>query len=113
MSQSDGIPRGLFEPVSCRNVRCTSVSPAITNGRRKWRAKNRVNVGLSTEKPPQAHSTRVCPTYGIAENRLVMTVAPQKDICPQGSTYPTKAVAIRVRRRMTPMFQVSLLRYEP
>lgn len=51
--------------------------------------------------------------YGIAENRLVMTVAPQKDICPQGRTYPTKAVAIRIRRRITPMFQVSLLRYEP
>lgn len=35
--------------------------PAIKNGRRKWRAKNRVRVGLSTEKPPQAHSTRVWP----------------------------------------------------
>lgn len=84
------------------------VRPAIMNGSRKWRAKNRVSVGLSTEKPPQAHSTRVWPMYGIAENKLVMTVAPQKDICPHGSTYPTKAVAIRVRRRMTPVFQVSL-----
>lgn len=62
------------------------VIPAITKGRRKCRAKNRVRVGLSTENPPQAHSTRVCPMYGIAENRLVMTVAPQKDICPHGST---------------------------
>ena len=26
------------------------------------------------------------PTSGIAENRLVMTVAPQYDIWPQGST---------------------------
>ena len=84
------------------------VRPAIMNGSRKWIAKNRVSVGLSTEKPPQAHSTRVWPMYGIAENKLVMTVAPQKDICPHGSTYPTKAVAIRVRRRMTPVFQVSL-----
>lgn len=84
------------------------VRPAIMNGSRKWRAKNRVSVGLSTEKPPQAHSTRVWPMYGIAENRLVMTVAPQKDICPHGKTYPTKAVAIRVKRRMTPVFQVSL-----
>lgn len=39
-----------------------------------------------------------------------MTVAPQKDICPHGRTYPTKAVAMRVKSRMTPMFQVSLLR---
>lgn len=61
MSQSDGIPRGLFDPVSCRNVRCTSVRPTMRNGSRKCRAKNRVNVGLSTENPPQAHSTSVCP----------------------------------------------------
>lgn len=61
MSQSDGIPSGLFEPVSCRKVRWTSVSPAMTNGSKKWRAKNRVSVGLSTENPPQAHSTSVWP----------------------------------------------------
>ena len=62
------------------------MSPAIRNGRRKRRAKNRVSVGLSTENPPQAHSTRVWPMYGIAENKSLMTVAPQNDICPQGST---------------------------
>lgn len=56
------------------------------NGRRKCKVKNRVNVGLSTEKPPQAHSTRVWPIYGTAEKRLVMTVAPQNDICPHGRT---------------------------
>lgn len=55
-------------------------------GSRKWRVKNRVRVGLSTENPPQAHSTKVCPMYGTAENKLVMTVAPQKDICPHGRT---------------------------
>lgn len=86
LSQSDTIPRGLFEPVSWRKVRWTSVIPAIRKGRRKWRAKNRVRVGLSTENPPHAHSTKVCPIYGRAENRLVMTVAPQNDICPHGRT---------------------------
>lgn len=86
MSQSEGIPRGLLDPVSWRKVRWTSVSPAMTKGRRKCRAKNRVNVGLSTENPPQAHSTSVWPMYGIAENRFVITVAPQNDICPQGRT---------------------------
>lgn len=80
------MPSGLFEPVSCRNVRWTNVRPAMRNGSRKWRAKNRVSVGLSTEKPPQAHSTSVWPMYGMAENRLVITVAPQNDICPQGRT---------------------------
>jgi hypothetical protein len=31
---------------------------------------------------------------GMAENRFVITVAPQNDICPHGSTYPRKAAAI-------------------
>jgi len=53
---------------------------AIINGNRKWKAKNRVRVALSTEKPPQSHCTIVVPTYGIAETRLVITVAAQKDI---------------------------------
>ena len=30
----------------------------------------------------------------MAENRLIITVTPQKDIYPQGNTYPKKAVAI-------------------
>jgi len=34
------------------------------------------------------------PTIGIALARLVITVAPQKLICPQGRTYPIKAVII-------------------
>lgn len=55
------MPRGLFEPDSCRKVRWTTVIPAIAKGRRKCKAKNRVRVGLSTENPPQVHSTRVCP----------------------------------------------------
>lgn len=56
------------------------------NGSRKWKAKNRVRVALSTEKPPQIHSTRLVPMYGIADNRFVITVAPQKDIWPHGRT---------------------------
>lgn len=65
-------------------------------------------MALSTEKPPQIHSTRLVPMYGIADSRLVITVAPQKDIWPHGSTYPMKAVAITANNRITPMFQVSL-----
>lgn len=86
MSASELRPAGLFEPVSWRNRRWRTVTARITNGRRKWKAKNRVRVAWSTEKPPQIHCTRVLPTYGTAERRLVMTVAPQKDICPQGRT---------------------------
>uniref|UniRef100_A0A0E9TFG7 Uncharacterized protein n=1 Tax=Anguilla anguilla TaxID=7936 RepID=A0A0E9TFG7_ANGAN len=40
------------------------MAPATTNGNRKWNAKNRVNVALSTENPPQIHWTREFPTYG-------------------------------------------------
>lgn len=61
LSEFDVIPRGLFEPVSWRNVKWMNVRPAMMKGSRKWRAKNRVSVGLSTENPPHAHSTSVCP----------------------------------------------------
>lgn len=58
---SEEIPVGLLEPVSCRNSRCTATRAVIMNGRMKWKAKNRVRVALSTEKPPQIHSTSVVP----------------------------------------------------
>jgi hypothetical protein len=51
--------------------------------------------------------------YGTAENRLVITVAPQNLICPHGSTYPINAVAMVRRIRTTPIFQVSIIEYEP
>lgn len=76
-----------------------------SNGKMKWNEKNRVNVALSTEKPPQIHWTRSVPIKGMAENKLVITVAPQKDICPQGRTYPKKAVAIIINKITTPTIQ--------
>lgn len=57
----EGIPVGLLDPVSWRNRRCTMTIAEIINGSRKWKAKNRVKVALSTEKPPQIHSTRLVP----------------------------------------------------
>jgi len=77
------------------------------NGRAKWIEKNRFRVALSMANPPQIHWTIISPTYGIADSRLVITVAPQKDICPQGNTYPMKAVAITIRRIITPIFHTS------
>ena len=79
---------------------------AIIKGSKKWKVKNRVKVALSTANPPQIHLTISSPKYGIAENRLVITAVPQKDICPQGSTYPKNEVAITAKSRITPMFQV-------
>lgn len=61
MSESEEIPDGLLDPVSCRNNRCTITSADAMKGRIKWKAKNRVRVALSTENPPQIHSTRLVP----------------------------------------------------
>lgn len=64
-------------------------------------------MALSTANPPQIHSTSDLPIYGIAENRFVITVAPQNLICPHGRTYPMKAVAIVKMKIRTPTFHVS------
>jgi len=44
----------------------------------------------------------------MADKRFVITVAPQKDIWPQGRTYPMKAEAIKIKSIKTPTFQVPL-----
>jgi len=75
--------------------------------------KKRVNVALSTAKPPQIHCTRSVPIYGIAENKFVITVAPQNDICPQGKTYPRKAVAITSKRIITPTDHACIYKKDP
>jgi hypothetical protein len=51
-------------------------------GKTKCNAKNLFKVALLTENPPQMNSTISCPTQGIALIKLVITVAPHKDICP-------------------------------
>lgn len=100
------IPKGLLEPVWWRKRRCTIETPAIIKGITKWKAKKRVRVALSTAKPPHNQFTMLDPIKGIAEKRFVITVAPQKDICPQGRTYPRKAAAITNNRITTPTDQV-------
>jgi len=92
---------------------CTTTPAINMNGNIKCSAKNRFSVALSTAKPPQIHSTRSLPIYGTAENRFVITVAPQKLIWPHGSTYPIKAVAMVKINKITPMFQVSIIWYDP
>jgi len=42
----------------------------------------------------------------MADKRFVITVAPQNDICPQGRTYPIKAVPITKNKINTPIDQV-------
>ena len=62
---------GLLDPVSWSKSRWTMARAAMINGRMKWKAKDKVRVALSTENPPQIHSTRFVPMYGIAERRLI------------------------------------------
>jgi hypothetical protein len=72
------IPKGLFESTLCNNRRCNKTIPIIAKGNKKCKLKNLFNVALFTEKPPHNHSTKVNPIKGITENKLVITVAPQK-----------------------------------
>jgi len=97
---------GLDEPVEWRRKMCVKVIAAITKGKRKWNEKNRIKVGAFTENPPHNQLTIIWPQIGIADIRLVITVAAQNDICPQGSTYPINAVAIKIKIINTPEFQV-------
>lgn len=93
---------GLEDPFSCNRIKCVITKAAIAMGRIKWREKNRFSVGCETEGPPQIHTTRSFPKIGIADNTPVITVAPQKDICPHGNTYPKNAVAIVINMMITP-----------
>jgi len=77
---------GFEDPFSCSMIRWISIISMITMGKMKCREKNRFRVGFDTEGPPQIHVTSSFPTNGIAVKTPVITVAPQKDICPQGST---------------------------
>lgn len=61
LSESEFSPIGLLDPVSCRNRACSKVAAMTANGSKKWKAKNRVRVALSTENPPQIHCTKVSP----------------------------------------------------
>jgi hypothetical protein len=46
---------GLFDPVWCRNSRCTITISAIMSGMGKCSVKNRMNVALSTANPPHTY----------------------------------------------------------
>jgi len=96
------VVEGVEDPFSCNSTRWIKTKIAISIGRIKWREKNRFKVGWETEGPPQIHVRRSFPTNGIADSTPVITVAPQKDICPHGNTYPRNAVAISINKMITP-----------
>jgi len=66
-------------------------------------------VALLIEKPPHNQQTISSPIIGTAETKFVITVAPQKLICPHGNTYPTKAVAILNKNIIIPVHQTAYL----
>jgi hypothetical protein len=76
----------------------------MIKGNKKCKLKKRFKVALLTENPPHNHIATESPTKGIAVNKLVITVAPQKLICPQGRTYPKKAVAIVKKNNKIPEY---------
>jgi len=79
-------PEGVEDPPSCNKIKCVITRITITKGNKKCKEKKRFSVGWDTEGPPQIQVTRSFPTIGMADKTPVITVAPQKDICPQGKT---------------------------
>ena len=73
---------GLLEEWKWRKYICTTRNPIVTYGSTKWKIKNLFNVGELTQYPPQTHSIK----HGKGDNKFVITVAPQKLICPNGKT---------------------------
>lgn len=74
------VPKGFEEPEMCKNSKCINTINKIINGKIKCSEKNRLRVALLIEKPPQIHKTMFVPINGMVVIRLVITVAPQKDI---------------------------------
>jgi hypothetical protein len=96
------VPVGFEDPLSCSAIKWMITIAAIAIGRMKCSEKNRFRVGCDTEKFPHIHSTNIFPIIGIAEKMFVITVAPQKDICPHGNTYPRNAAAIVITINIVP-----------
>ena len=74
----------------------------IKKGKIKCKIKNLFKVGLYIKKLPHIHSIR----SGIVDKTLVITVAPQKDICPQGNIYLKNAITINIKYKIIPVIQV-------
>jgi len=103
VSKRNTIPVGELEPNSCNNIKCIIDKANNKNGKKKCKLKNLFNVASFIEKPPHSHNKISLPIIGIAEIKLVITVAAQKLICPQGKTYPKNAVIIIIKKIKTPV----------
>jgi len=97
----------LLDPIRCKKIKCKPTKPKSAKGKTKCNAKKRFSVGLSTEKPPHNQNAISCPITGMALNKFVITVAPQKLICPHGRTYPINAIAIINAKISIPLNQTN------
>ena len=69
------------------------------------------HCGPSAYKPPHTNSVISCPIQGTALIRLVITVAPQRDIWPIGRTYPKNPITISNMKIIVPSAQTNVLGY--
>jgi len=86
VSKRNAIPVGEFDPNSCNKIRCIIDKANNKKGKKKCRLKNLFKVASFIEKPPHNQSRISFPINGIADIKLVITVAARKLICPQGNT---------------------------
>lgn len=105
------VPDGFLDPFLCRNIRWIIAVARMAIGRIKCSEKNRFSVGCEMDGPPHSQVVNSLPTTGMADSTPVITVAPQNDIWPHGSTYPRNAVAIVIKIIAIPLDQTFIFLY--
>ena len=93
---------------SCNRIKCITIIPITNNGTKKCSENIRLKVALQIVNPAQTFIKIISP-LGSTLNKLVMTVAPHRDIFPQGRTYPKNAAPITNTNKSLPLFQRFLL----
>jgi len=86
LSAFDWVLVGFEDPFSWSRIKWINTNTIISMGVKKCNEKNRFRVGCEIEGPPQIQVVRSFPIRGIAVSTPVITVAPQNDIWPHGST---------------------------
>jgi hypothetical protein len=94
----------LLLTYSCSKIKCTKITPTTTSGIRKCNENIRPKVALQIVKPAHTFS-KIRSLLGKTLNKLVITVAPHKDIFPHGNTYLRKAAPITRIKSKLPLFQ--------
>ncbi len=97
--------KGFDEPIPIErsNKKCQADNAEMGKGIKKCKLKNLLKVALPTRNPPHNQQGAVSPTRNIRVRKLVITVAAQKLICPQGKTYPINAVRRVTKNNTTPL----------